>query len=120
MFTHVEERPAVKTRPCNFALLRESFEIRSDSDLCADIRLGKSFVLLAHEVADEFIGKVELDACSDGGVDDQLRRLVLRCTACNAIHDSILSGKGADERLGRGVVNGFVRDVGLRWCCVGR
>ena len=54
-------------------------------------------MLLACYVRHVLIREEELDACSNRGINDQFRWLVLGSAAGDAIHNGVLSGESFDE-----------------------
>jgi hypothetical protein len=76
--------------------------------------------LLALYVHYVLVGEVEFYARSDGGVDDELRRIVLRSSTSDTVKDGILACESFLEGVERVVVDGLGSDVRIWWCGVGR
>lgn len=110
--THIEKRPAIQTRPRNLPPPPQILQVLPDAYFSADKLLRKPLVPRTLDIADEFIGKEELDARGEGGVEDEARGGVLCCAACDAVYDCVLSGKSGLQRGERGIVDGFVYDGG--------
>lgn len=113
--THVEKWAPIQRRPLHLPLPPQSLQILPDPELGPGRRLGQPPELLAEDVGDEFVGEVEFHAGGDGGVDDELRGVVLRGAAGDAVYDGVLVGEGGFEGVGGGVVDGFEGDGRAGW-----